>query len=379
MFKFFRYRSKYGAYLKNEEGIKKFAEMTMGKLLRKVTKKSAFYREMNENMLVEKANLRMRRDELYEQPTLSSGDFFSTRRRLWAETLIIVIAVLAAIFLNSVSASSFIDTGWELGNTLRWIAAVMVAIVLTGGGMIIAEQLIDALITKHKSNPEKERSTVNHFGLTLLWAVLLVAIEIAIVGIAQTEAATRAGGEEANSLVYMGYIITSMILPLVAGALRWHSMRSIDPYKTTMVLRQIESRLAQIDSVLRQNDEYESNFYKIKSIEGWDEINDFKTYKDNINRRNDIEEPVEGHFAESYDAFQSEAYKRYEMDLRDMTSKSMRKLELVDADRKVGSKIGQEGKVSSAAKMRPASAPPSEGSPNGETADDDYMKLKPIR
>lgn len=109
LFKNIYFRSRYGAYVRNAEGIKQFGEKALGQLIRGVTKKSAVYREMNENLLVEKANLRLRQDELQEQPALDAGEFFSVRRRITVNNLIVTAVVTAGLFLNYLALSAFVS------------------------------------------------------------------------------------------------------------------------------------------------------------------------------------------------------------------------------------------------------------------------------
>jgi hypothetical protein len=163
-------------------------------------------------------------------------------------------------------------------------------------------------------------------------------------GLAEVRASMLAQAQD-SSFLYLGYIAAAMLLPLVAGALRWDSMRYLDIYKSTRAIREIESRLAQIDSTLRQNEEYESNFYKVQSITYWDRLNEFKTYKRNYDESNGHarEKLPEGHFARTYDAFQNESYKRYTADLRDVRSTSVRRLELME-DATAGAKSGKSKK-----------------------------------
>lgn len=374
MFSNLRLRSKYSAYLRNEDGIKKFAEMIMGQLIRKVTKKSAFYREMSENMLVEKANLRMRQDELYEKAALDAGEFFSTRRQLWGYSFAVALTLLAGIAINLVSAYGFIGEGMEVANVLRWITAIFLALVFTVGGMLIAERLLDTYMRDDEEGTSYLPPALRkHQGaLLVLWGVLLAGIELAIIGMAQVEAVQIAGG---SGLLFLGIVVAAAIFPLVAGTFRWYKMQYIDRYKTTMALRQIDGRLAQIDSILRQNDETESNNYKLRSIEAWDELNGFKTYKENLNDKFEVEESLAGHFAHAYDLFQAEAHKRYEMDLRDYTTPSMRKLELADKS-PVGGKIGQMGEGGARPPM-PRSAPKT--APTNNETEDDLLTLRPVR
>lgn len=373
MFRRLYFKLRYGSYLRSDHGVKKFAEMAMGQLIRRVTKKSAAYREMNENLLVEKANLRLRADELFEQPMLMAGEFFTVRRRLWANSFIVMAVLAASIFIVFVSVSGFLDADAEIHGTVQWLVSAVLAVVLTGGGMVVTERLIESLIPTRDSDRHSE--DVGQ-AVAILWGVLLVGIELAILGITEVRADQLATAQGSGTL-YFGFIALSMMLPIVAGVIRWDAMRFIDAYKTTRAHRDIDSRLAQIDSILRQNEEYESNFYKIKSIEYWDTLNEFRTYKDLYNAKYDMVEPLGGHFAQNYDAFQREAYKRYESDLRDLTSSSMRRLDVTE--RPAGRKIGQIS-----ARLQSPSRPPSNGNKERDLdtgfADGDiYLSPKPIR
>lgn len=377
MFRRLYFKMQYGSYLRSEHGIKKFAEAAMGQLLRKVTKKSAFYREMNENLLVEKANLRMRADELFEQPMLEAGAFFSVRRQLWINSFIIGSVILAAIFLFLIAVTAFVSAQPVEMGTMAWFVAVVLALVLAGGGLVITERLIESIVPRTRLESEAiEMPTI-----TLLWVVLLVAVELAILGLVEVRADQLALAQE-STLLYFSFILLSMLLPVIAGAVRWHTMGYYSAYKTTGAHRQIDSRLAQIDSILRQNEEYESNFYKINSIAYWDLVNEFKTHKDLYNQKHGLVERLDGHFSRDYNAWQSEAYKRYEADIRDVTSLSMRRL--ATSDQATGHKIGQASD-----KLRRVPVPVSErlaptrkgdrnGHPSG-TDSDVYLSPKPVR
>lgn len=373
MFRRLYFKSRYGSYLRSEHGVKKFAEMCMGHLIRKVTKKSAFYREMNENLLVEKANLRMRAEELSEQPMLNAGEFFSVRRRLWANGFIISAVVVAAIFLIFLSVSAFISDATGSVGLLSWVVAVVLAVVTAGGGLIVAERLIETMVPRRQPIHEDDTGPA----IAILWGTLLIGIELALLGIVEVRAGQLALAQE-STILYYSFIALTMLLPLIAGAIRWDAMSYIDAYKTTRAHRDIDSRLAQIDSILRQNEEYESNFYKIKSISYWDLLNEFKTYKDLYNEKYDIVESLNGHFAQTYDTFQREAHKRYEADIRDLTSKSMRRLEAGAGV--AGKKIGQNPNGSKLQRAPMPSIAGTNGGDNARSQDGElYLRPKPIR
>lgn len=338
----------------------------MGQLILKVTKKSAFFREMNENMLVEKANLRIRQDELTAQPLLSPGEFFSVRRRVWAGSSLLLGVIAAAFFLYHVSVLAFVGADAGLAPFVCWVLSAILALVLTGGGLIVVERLLESIIP---SGPEDEDAVVRRKAQGVLWAFLLIGIELSILGLISVRAADF-HSVSGSTLLYYGFITLSLLLPLVAGTVRWDAMQYVDRYKSTRAHRQIDGRLAQIDSILRQNEEYESNFYKMRSIVYWDQLNDFKTYKDVYNDRNDIVESLSGHYAQSYDSFQAEATKRYEADIRDITSKSMRKLESSDGS-PAGSKLGQGPRVHTLSDTGASS--------KDRTRSEVYLSPKPVR
>ncbi len=370
MFGSLYYRMKQGQYLRNPQGTKLFAEKCIGELVRGVTKKSAVYREMNENLLVEKANLRMRSMELSERPSLDAGEFFMVRRQLWLHNVIITAVVAAGVFLIFLSLSA--GLGQEgVSPVLTWLVAAVLAIVLMGGGLVATERFVETIAPRRSIRTQELKDVTR--SIAPLWIVVLVAVELALFGIAQVRADHVAASFD-STLLYWGFIIATMALPVIAGAIRWDAGQYIDIYKTTTALRQVESRLAQIDSVLRQNEEYESNFFKMKSIQYWDNLNDFKTYKVNYDEKKGRTEEIDTHFSRSYDEFQAEANKRYQADIRDFTSASMRRLEPADArPQGIGSKIGQ------AAGRRPVANPEA---PNGTTTSDSndlYLNPQPIR
>jgi len=370
-------RFRYGSYLKNAHGIKKFAERMMGEFTRKVTKESANYREMNENLLVEKSNLRLRQNELEKNKMLDSSEFFSMRRRLRANTLIVAIFVIASIFMNVISVTAIIEGDTALYSFMRWFGAIALALVLTGGGLIVTERLIESIFPQRTETTDA-RVRSPGLPMTILWGVLLVGILIAIYGFSGVRAAQFANGQGSGAL-YLGFVVLALLLPILAGAVRYDALRYIDVYKTTQSLREIESRLAQIDSILRQNGEHESNFYKVNSIKYWDRINDFKAQKDNYNEESGLVESLQGHFARSYDAFQNEAAKRYEADIRDVTSRSMRHFDSPRSEA-TGRKIGQQGGGGDL--VMPADAPEGDGAHTGEvqeTSSENYLDPQPVR
>lgn len=341
-------RYRYGAYLKNENGTRRFGERALVELVRRVTRKTKFYREQSENHLVEKATLRHRLAEMEQQPRLEAGAFFSVRRRLWAETVVMTITLAAGVLLAFWSVGTFAQR-LALGPVWPWIIAGVFALVLVGGGLVVAERFIEARMNRPQrsdNNPDVSSDEANSAprGSAFLWGLLLLVSLGALVGLSEVKARELLA-LTGSWWVYGGFLGLMLLLPLVAGAMRWDAMRFMDVYKTTTTYRTYETRLAQVDSILRQNEETESNTYQEWLEEAWEEVNRFRTVKENYNRRKGIDEQLGGHFVSSRDLFVQEATRRYENDLRSLTARSLRRVDGGSSGpseaRAAGTKLGQ--------------------------------------
>lgn len=340
-----RFRS--GPYLRNEQGTQKYAEMALGQLVRTVAKKSRFYREQSENLLVEKANLRQRQQEMADQPILEPGAYFKLRRRIFLHQIVIAVTLIGSMAIVFLSLSAFLAAATPQLGTWRWILSAIFAAILGGGGLVVTERLVESLMPQPhvETDGDDDRALDavegNPRGAAILWMVLLGALLLVMLGMAEVRAA-QLREATGSGLLYVAFLVGSLVLPLLGGAMRWDSMRYISLYKTTQMHREVDARLSQIDSVIRQTEEFESNFYKVRLLTTWDELNAFRTVKENYNARKGISEPLTGHFASAFDLFQAEAARRYESDLRDLTAKSLRRLDSVEgAAPIVGGKLGQ--------------------------------------
>ena len=378
-------RYRHGAYLKNENGTRRFGERALVELVRRVTRKTKFYREQSENHLVEKATLRHRLTEMQEQPRLEAGAYFSVRRRLWAETLVLGVALVAGVLLAFFSTATFTQR-LNVGPVWPWVIAGVFALVLVGGGLVVTERYIEARMNRpRRRDADRDVSSeeVSHSaprGSSFLWGVLMLVVAVALVGLSEVQAREllRTTGSWG---VYAGFLALTVLMPLVAGAVRWDAMRFMDVYKTTISYRAYETRLAQVDSILRQNEETESNTYQEWLEEAWEEVNRFRTVKENYNRRKGIEETLSGHFVSSRDLFVQEAARRYESDLRAITARSLRRVEggpdSAGEARTAGTKLGQADRALPMDAPVPGALPePPPATPDAPPA---YLDPKPVR
>src|SRR5690625_6510637 len=154
---------------------------------------------MNENLLVEKANLRMRSDELSEQHLLNAGKFFSVRRRLWANNLLLIGVMFAAFFLYHVSMMAVVGLDAGLSSFMTGLVSAFLALVLTGGGVIVTERLIESVIP---AGTEDEELTARRRAVGLLWGVLLIGFELSILGLTIVQPGSFATTKQSSAVNY---------------------------------------------------------------------------------------------------------------------------------------------------------------------------------
>jgi hypothetical protein len=304
MFNGIFYRSAYQSDLKNPNGLKRFAERCLSTLLDNVKKKSTALRqgiqERERKLNAARTYLTgVRRTDL-----LSENDFFSARRKVRIGTFLVSSIMVTEGLLNYFSTLVFIS-GEDIGIALlRWL----IAIVLTLGAIASAERFIEAIlpIKKHGEPIAKPRSIL----MVVLWSVLFLGVEIAIAGVSEARARDIEGGHT-GGLLYYGFIVLSMTLPLIAGGISWDLLHLYDSYKYTrkfnIMMRTHDSTERQITIIMQRLEDY----YNMRLNEAWHQFNDFRSFKENYNLRRGTGENVENHWAGEFGTFKQEADRRY--------------------------------------------------------------------
>jgi hypothetical protein len=304
MFNGIVYRSAYQSDLKNPNGLKRFAERCLSTLLDNVKKKSTAMRqgiqEMERRLNAARTYLSgVRRSDL-----LQENDFFSARRKVRIGTFLVSSIMVTEGLLNYFSTLVFIS-GEDIGIVLlRWL----IAIVLTLGAIASAERFIEAIlpIKKHGEPIARPRSVV----MIVLWSVLFLGVEIAIAGVSEARARDIEGGHT-GGLLYYGFIVLSMTLPLIAGGISWDLLHVYDSYKYTrkfnIMMRTHDSTERQITITMQRLEDY----YNMRLNESWHQFNNFRSFKENYNLRRGSGENVESHWSGEFGTFKAEADRRY--------------------------------------------------------------------
>jgi hypothetical protein len=307
---------RYYPYFRNKNGQKNFAENFLYELIGKTIKEYTSYEKRNRILNVEKEKLISNRNKINKNSILDNDTFYSVQKNIRTLSTIVIAIIIAEMFLNYVSTLIFIPGEGSIFSFLRWF----ISIVLTGGSVIVSEKDIEAIlpIENYKRNIEGsvfKSLDKKSLPIVILWSILLIGIEIAIIGVSEARARDIEGGTTSGALYY-GFIILSMVLPIIAGASRWDSMKDLNEYESTLQIRKIEIRITQIEMILQENEEQKFLYYKLQSAACWKYVKEFKTYKENYNQRHEIEEDLNEHFSVDFDAFQKESDIRYESDYR---------------------------------------------------------------
>ncbi|HUI28723.1 MAG TPA: hypothetical protein VLX91_00800 [Candidatus Acidoferrales bacterium] len=304
MFKGIHYRSAYSTDLKNPNGLKRFAERCLSALIDNVKKKSTSMRQRIQEMQRDLDATKSYLDKVDAADLLSDNEFFSARRKIRISTFLVMGILITEGLLNYFSTLVFIS-GEDLGlSLLRWL----IGIVLTLGAIASAERFMEAImpVRKHSDPESKPRSIL----MVVLWTVLFVGVEIAIAGVSETRARDIEGGHT-GGLLYFGFIILSMVLPLIAGGLSWDFLHVYDSYKYTrkhnVAKRTWDTVDRQIKIVMQRLEDY----YNVRLNEAWNRFNDFRSYKEYYNLRRGMSENVAGQFYDEFNNFKSEADRRY--------------------------------------------------------------------
>ncbi|MDE3057028.1 MAG: hypothetical protein KGJ59_03615 [Bacteroidota bacterium] len=304
MFRGMYYRIFFASDVKNENGLRRFAERCISSLIDKVKKKSTSLRQKIQKLERQLSATKTVLDNVAKESLLSDNEFFGIQRRIRNGTLLIVGILFTEGLLNYFSTLVFIS-GEDFGIALlRWL----IAIVLTFGAIGVSEKFIEAIlpIQKHKGPDAKSRSTV----LIILWSTLILGVEVAIAGVSEARARDIEGGQS-GGLLYYGFIILSMVLPLIAGGISWDLLHFYDSYKHTRKYSFAQSSWNRLDQQIESAVQRLEDYYNVKLNGYWNRFNDFRSYKENCNKKKGITEILSDHFSSSFALFKQEADTRY--------------------------------------------------------------------
>lgn len=306
MFRIIGYWLRFSDFIESESGISRFADRCIGKLTDKALKRLEKKQKENANLEVKLKSLRESLSKINAGRILTYDEFFSVRNRVRVEAVVFWLILISEMFLNYISTLIFIPGEEFLIELMRWA----ISFVVTGASIIASEKFFEALLPVKPYTFAKQERMFQVFFRVLGLLLLLGFAEYAIMSISEARARDIEGGVVGGTLYY-GFIILSMVLPLIAGFLRRDTMQYLDPYKNTRKQQEVTLKIETISKKMEENARGKDNHFKQMLERYWEAFNSFKTYKENFNSRHQITENIQSHFCCNYDSFQVEAQKHY--------------------------------------------------------------------
>jgi hypothetical protein len=236
---------------------------------------------------------------------VSREEYEGVRRRVQRHLFIILALVAGEAFLNYLSLVVVIAAEGLVFEAVR----IVVALVLTLVAVLVFDYLFRGYLSKEpQPQPEKVLSTV-------LAAVTLVFI----FGITLARARDFEGGESGIGMVGLGFILASLVLPVVGGWMYFERERSVPSYhrmrqwrRAMVALRKLEAELGnQVREAKKQLDGFEAGFDE--DVNRWyGGVVEFRVKKGvrNPTSPDDVDVPSIA-FAESQSAFRQECQNRF--------------------------------------------------------------------
>lgn len=321
------YRLLYRQHFLNTEGIKYFADRCTNKYIGiGAVKQTNILTTYIKVLKQEREKRRQQFLECEDSDRMDDGSFALRRRKSARMKLVVYVTILFEIFLNYISTLIFIQGDGLLYILVRWGLAIILALA----AMLVTDGILTKLLPEesvrikgNSSNHEDDESyirnakTKRYIGLAIL-PILLIAVEIAIIGVSRERAIDIEGGRSGNILFY-GFILLSMALPVIAGYFKWDSEQHGKLFQNTLNYYRAEKLLHILDLIIIANMKDVKEVVENSIRKAWEKFSRFKLYKENYNARKNIpREDISGHYATDLDSFKENAFDHFGSEVKDI-------------------------------------------------------------
>jgi hypothetical protein len=291
----------YSNALKQDKGKAVYAGHCMDGCESQNLKKGEKIREQVKALKEKRRNLRDRLNKITEYTILGNDRYFSMRKKVRMQQFLFWVLVIAELGLNYFTTLIFLSAD----GLLFFLIRIFIAITVTALAIIATEKFLEEAIPKNK-NHNKSISTI------IFWALLLVGIEVAIYyfGLVRGhDFESGAIGSEISSAL----VLITMIIPIVAGGVRWDLLGNIDIYKNRRMYDKLKQKINSTTTKIELLIEKENTYFQKECSDYWHTLRIFCAHKNLYNKSHDIpEETLDKHkYASDLDNFKKEAEKRY--------------------------------------------------------------------
>ncbi|HEY9005866.1 hypothetical protein [Ohtaekwangia sp.] len=310
------YRLLYRQYFIHTEGIKKFAERCTNKYVSTMAvRKTNILTTYIQVLRQEREKRKQEFMECEDLDRMDDGSFAIRRRKSRRMKVVVYVTLLFEIFLNYISTLIFIQGEGLLYVLVRWGLSIILALA----AMLVTDGILTKLLPEesvrvkgHAARHEDDESynrnlrTKRYIGLVIL-PVLLVMVEIAIIGVSRERALDIEGGRSGNILFY-GFILLSMALPVIAGYFKWDSEQHGKLFQNTLNYYRAEKLLHVLNLIIIANMKDVKEIVDNSIRRSWEKFSRFRLYKENYNLKRD--HPKE-HYPADLETFKDTALEHF--------------------------------------------------------------------
>jgi len=306
------YRIKFWSFFKHKTGIQKFANEYIHRYIL-AKGRSALFLENYLNILEEERKKNIDNCKELKPEIMDYGEFLIKIKKTKSLTRIVWVTVLFEIFLNYISTLIFIQGEGLLYLLIRW----GLSIILTLSAMLVTDGLLTKILPDESGrrrgnrnglqvnlNKENYLNIKKLVGLIVL-PILLIFVEIAIIGVAHARALDIEGGVS-GGILYYGFILLSMALPIIAGYFKWESEHNGEQYQESIKYYQNKNAIPILDSIITANHGEIKIIVENSIRKAWVLFSRFKLYKENYNAKKDLTEDLNNHYAKNFESFREE-------------------------------------------------------------------------
>lgn len=295
------FNPRYRLALRDLDGKSIYAGYCMDTVESRTGKKGSKIREYIKALNEKKKNYKNKLAEVLKHPILENDLYYGLRKKIKMQQFLFWILVFAEFGLNYFTTLIFLNSK----GLMFFIIRIVIALTVTTFAIISTEKFLEEAIPKREAH---KRSIPT----MLLWFILLVGVEIAIYYFGLVRGQDFESGTVGNDIA-KALVLISMLIPIVAGGVRWDLLNYMDVYKNRGEHDTLVQKINAIDTKLEILQERENTYFQKECGSYWHTLSVFCTHKNSYNTKKGLEHrTLDDHkFAKDIDKWKEEAEKRY--------------------------------------------------------------------
>ncbi len=301
---YYRYL-RFPAEFKNQRGISAIGNIYHNSLIIRAVKNGEHVRrsliKTNERQKINDEEI----TKLEQSPMLENDKFHSFERNIRWQSFLFYTLLLSEIGLNIFTARIIIPA-YDLRGLIWDLIRLAIAIAVTVTATWACDKFLEIILNGKIDN----NTTHNKVIKILIYLMIFIFAEVVIAYFGLVRAKDLEGS---NANVTTAMTILAMIVPVVAGAIWWNLNDRYNEYRNR---KNYDLRLGdRAYFISRIEDLKESERIQFKELSNryWYTFLSVRTYKENFNIRNNIDEKVTEPHLMDFNEFNQTAFDRYDV------------------------------------------------------------------